>query len=223
MARHLLARRAILVGGTAVLTCAALPGRVRAATPADATYAIYLKGDRIGAQELRFSSNKGGFEATSSLKIAVKVMGLTAFSFQQEAHETWRGGNLVKARITTDDDGKKSEVRIDSADGRLVINGPHGRIKAPPGAKTDLSFWNEAIVDQKQLIDSQKGDLIAVTFTGPDKVTLAQGGASMTATRYKVATDNGKKSGSLFYDQDRRLVRSTLRTRGKELNFQLIG
>ena len=221
MARRAMARRAVLVGGGALAACGAWPRRVQAALPADATYDVFLKGDSIGSQTTRFRSRDGGFEVLMTLDLGVKVLGFSAFSYGQEARELWQDGNLVQARIRTDDNGKKTVVKIDRSGNHLVVDGRHGQLQVPLTTWTDLSFWNKGVVQQNHLIDSQNGDLVGVAFTGPDKVTIADGGASIVTSRYEVTTSNGKKSGTLFYDQRARLVRSLLRTRGKELTLTL--
>jgi hypothetical protein len=186
---------------------------------------VLRKGGRIGANEVRFRENRGGgLEVTTVMDVAVKVVFATVFSYRQAARDVWRDGRLVASDIETDDDGKRTTVRVREAapGGPLRVEGPAGAYEAEAGTMTDLSFWNPAIVRQTRIIDGQNAELMPMTLTAavPDTVTAA--GRPAAATRHGFVTTR-EREGNVWYDEDRALAAGGVQDPGRAADVRAAG
>jgi hypothetical protein len=93
-------------------------------------------------------------------------------------------------------------------------------LKAPLGTMTDISFWNEDIVRQPMLIDTQTTDLIKLTAdSGPIKEMVDMGdGRQVEGVRYELTSSKGR-SGFVWYDADGRFLRTSFTTRGEKFDY----
>ena len=219
--------RRLAIGGGLALAGSVWRGALGAEAmpvPRDLAFDVLRKGSRIGANEVRFRSTAGGgLEVATLLDLAVKVVLATVFSYRQEARDVWRDGRLVASDVETDDDGKRTTVRVrEAADGRLGVEGPAGAYAAEPGTMTDLSFWNPAIVRQTRIIDGQNAELMPITLTAAVRETVTAGGRPVAAIRHGFATTKGRE-GSVWYDEAGRWLRAEYKTRGELLTFELRG
>lgn len=201
---------------------AALASRGRADMPPSTSYDVFREDSLIGGQRQTFVPMEGGFSSTVRTDIAVKLMGLTVYRYVQDGTDRWQAGRLREAAFRTDDNGLQTEVRLAASDQGLVVSGPAGRYAAPLGTMTDLCFWNVAIVGQKQLIDSQNGELGPITCAPGVEETVERAGKRVAAMRYTVTGTKGR-GGTLWYDADGLLLRSIVRTKGEVLEFRLRG
>lgn len=171
-----------------LLAAAALPlaaGSARAAT-ASREFRILRSGSDIGRHRLDARHMPGGdFEVRIFIDIAVKLLGLTAYSYRLENVETWRQGRIVAVRSRVDDDGERHYASIAAgADGLLEIDGSGYSGTAPAEAVT-TSYYAPAFLDRRPWISTQSGRALAVSVSpsGP--------------RRWQVA---GELTTELFYD-----------------------
>ncbi|NQV78987.1 MAG: hypothetical protein HQ495_00445, partial [Alphaproteobacteria bacterium] len=124
------------------------------------------------------------------IELAVKIGFVTVFRYQHTNREVWRGGKLVSVSTETDDNGKPFEVRATSQ-----ADGLHTKTLADdeqilPSTAIPTSYWNPAILQNRQWLDTQRGIMLDVDVqqTGLEPVTLADG-RSVEAERYEVTGD----------------------------------
>lgn len=198
-----------------------------AALPEDRLFDIYRRGSRIGSHAVRFRPlGTGTFEVETVVEIAVKVLLVTAYRFRQEGQERWEDGRLVASDVATDDNGKRTRVRVREAGGEgLRVEGEHGTYAVEPGTMTDLGFWNQAVTRQSRLVDGQHGELLSIRFAPPVEDSVAVGGRTVPAVRYESAAnasaEGTPRRGKTWYDREGRWVRTEFETRGELLVFQL--
>ncbi len=220
-------RRHVLELGAAVLGLAFTRPRVQAAAglPPDLVFDIYRKGSRIGANEVRFRPEEGGFTVTTVMDLAVKLAFITVYSYRQEARERWREGRLVASDIVTDDAGKVTHVEVRPSGAELAVEGPRGAYRVLAGTMTDLGFWNPAIIEATQLVDGQYGELMPLRLIAGVEETIAVAGQPTPTTRYGFVVSQSRegtaREGTNWYDRSGRWVRCELRTRGELLTLEL--
>lgn len=218
-----LCRRGLLGAGAAL----AMPGRLRGEpTPAvdpipSCEFEILRKGSKIGEQSLVFTPSEAGFTSASNIGIRVKVLGVTAYRYDQDGRESWIDGRLREAAASTDDNGKRTRVTVSPSGAGLTVDGPQGRYDVPVGAMTDLAFWAPAIMRQKRIIDAQTGELSPIEVAPPVAETIEVNGRRIAATRFQITGTKGR-AGTLWYDSDDRLWRSLITTHGHQLEFRLV-
>jgi hypothetical protein len=215
-----LARRTVLLGGA---LSGLLVGRgvAAAAPPSDLAFAIFRKGERIGTHDVTFRAAGGGLAVRHAIDIVVKLAFIPIFRFHQEAEDLWRDGRLVAADCDTDDNGQRGFVRVRERGSRLLCEGPRGPREAPLGTMTDLSYWNQAIVGQRGVIDLMKGEVEPLALAGGEPETIEVGGRPVAARRWRM-NPQGQRGGEVWYDAAGRLVHAVVRTRGEVLDYRLL-
>ena len=213
-------RRATAWLGSAVpMLALSRPGR--AAAPSRLRFDVVRKGDRIGEHVLDFTPTAEGQRVASHIELAIKVAFITVYRYRQDGEDQWQGGVLTGTRIDTDDNGTTSRVTADTVDGKLRVDGPKGSLDLVPGIMTDLSFWNVAITTQRQLVDSQTGELIPVEVKPEATEPVLVLGRPLTARRYAMSGSKSR-SGTIWYDAEDRLVKAVVVTRGERLEYELV-
>lgn len=215
-----LGRRTVLLG--AALTGVVGVGPARGSTiPGDLAFAIVRKGERIGTHAVTFRSTAGGLSVRHDIDIVVELAFIPIFHFRQQAEDLWRDGRLIAADCDTDDNGERSFVRVRERGSRLLCEGPRGPREAPVGTMTDLSYWNQAIVRQRGVIDLQKGEVQPLALSGGESEIIAVGGRPVRARRWRMNPEAGR-GGEVWYDDTGRLVHAVVRTRGETLDYRLL-
>ena len=211
------------LAGAGITLLGAPNGRAATATPLDRSFAIVRDGDDIGRHDVRFATTANGLEVSTDIDIAVKVAFITAFRFEQHARERWQDGLLVQSRVTTNDNGIKSETMLNArGDDLSVQGGIDNRVtRVPLGTMTDIAFWNLEIVRQRALVDLQRAELtsLAARHFGAEEIEM--GGSRIAAERYAINADSGR-NGDIWFDAAGNWVKGMMVTRGERLEYRLL-
>lgn len=161
------------------------------------SFGIFRNGDRIGSRDIRFRRDGDVLTVDSRVEIAVKILFITVYTVSERKVETWRGGALAEFRADIDDNGAKSRLSIRRANGRLLVEGPKGKAKAPSGTLPS-TYWNEATVRQSRLIDSSTGEILNIRVSGATRDRIdGPAGGTIAARRYSMT---GGLERVLWYD-----------------------
>ncbi|MGB5511998.1 MAG: DUF6134 family protein [Woeseiaceae bacterium] len=136
-------------------------------------------------------------ETTASFD--VKFLFINAFRYRHQNTEVWQDGCLSSIDAVTDSNGKELVVRGRRDGGDFDI-AQADSTKTLPGCVQTFAYWNPAVLESEQLLNSQTGEYeaVAVTYEGPDQVSLA--GQAVEALRYTLATRGGDIT--LWYSRD---------------------
>ena len=74
-------------------------------------FAAFRNGEHIGSNRLTFEKEGDRLVVTTSIDLAVKVIGITAYRYTHRSRETWFGEELHSFESQTDDTGKPYAVR----------------------------------------------------------------------------------------------------------------
>ena len=186
----------------------------------DKTFMVVRKGEDIGRHAIRFEQHGDAVDVTTAIDIKVKMAFITLASFKQDAVETWQDGRLVKGKSRIVDGSSVSDVSLALDGSELIVEGPKGPVKASVGTMTDISFWNQDIVRQPILIDTQTTDLIRMTAGdgGVKEMVDLGSGRSAEGTRYQLTGSQGR-SGFVWYDAQGRFMRTSFTTRGEQFDY----
>ncbi|MCG8503206.1 MAG: DUF6134 family protein [Sphingomonadales bacterium] len=175
-----------IVIAAGILTAAApLLTAARDAATSDYLHDIVRKGKTIGMHQIAFSEDDGALVVDIAIKMKVKIAFITVFRYEHSNREIWRDGRLQSIRTRTNDNGKKYDVEGVRLDDRfeVTVNGTtlsHNRDIVPS------TYWNPALLDQAELLNTQTGKAMAVTISelGPDTVRTPTG--ETAAHRYRI-------------------------------------
>jgi hypothetical protein len=189
----------------------------------DITFKVVRKGDDVGRHVIRFERDGDQVTVTNAIDIKVKLAFITVGSFKQDAVDVWQGDTLMRCKSRIVESGDISDVTMEAQGDQLVVQGPKGRVRVPLGTMTDISFWNQNIVHQSILLDTQTTDIIDTTTIGGNQEMVDLGdGREVEAVRYEMTGTLGR-SGEIWYDENGRFLRTRFTTRGETFEYYPIG
>ena len=75
------------------------------------SFAVMRQGQQIGSHKLVFERDGSHLKVSTSIDLAVKLVGITAYRYSHRAQEVWDGDALLSLTSRTDDDGKAYAVQ----------------------------------------------------------------------------------------------------------------
>lgn len=169
---------------------AATAGAVEAGAPygPSISFLAYRNGEQIGRHTVTFEKDGPQLKVSTSIDLAVKFAGFTAYRYTHRAQEVWAGNALVSLASQTDDNGKKHNVQaVREADG-IAVTHDATRTVLPPQVLPS-SHWNIEQVHQSVLLNTQKGTEARVTVMPAGRETVKTSSGSVAATRYNYTGD----------------------------------
>ena len=164
---------------------------------------IFRKGELIGSHVIAFKPEGEALEVAVDIRLLVKLLFVPVYRYEHRNRELWQGDRLLRIDSRTDDNGEELSVRgIAGPDGFKVQAGEDSYVA--PLDVISTSWWNFATVKRRKLLNSQKGELMAVSVTrvGEEQVETAAG--PIPATHYVV---DGEAKLELWYDGEERLAK----------------
>lgn len=150
-----------------------------AAAPATAqtwNFDVRLDGKPIGTHRFAVSGPDEARAVESIARFDVKLLGITVYRYQHEAHERWRGDCLQSLQARTEDGG-------DAA--RLVdIGNGHGL----NGCAMGYAYWHPALTQQTRLLNPQTGQFDDARFERLSDAPLMVNGREVDAMRWQLTT-----------------------------------
>lgn len=196
--------RRIFMGGAA----AALASPAWAADTASREFRILRDGDDIGSHRLDAVLGPNGFEVAITIRIAVKVLGITAYRYEMDNREVWRDGAIVSIDSKVNDDGTRDFFRASRAQDAVAIEGSRHNGKAPLEAVT-TSYYATPFLKRRPWLSTQSG--------APLELTVKPGGrANWWAVRGELDTDLG-------YDASGEWVACEFDAGGEQARYEIAG
>lgn len=171
--------------------------------PRDLAFDIYRKGEQIGSHEIDFAAKDGAIEAAIDIRIEVKLLFVPVYSYEHRNRELWRDGRLLRIDSRTDDNGEALFVKGAASPEGLAVESTAGDYVAPADV-ISTSWWNIETVRRDELLNSQRGELMAVNIRAAGEETIETAVGPIPARRYVVAGDAQLE---LWYDRDDRLAK----------------
>ena len=182
-------------------------------------FQVFLDDKPIGHHHYTLRNDGTEREAKTEARFDVKILFINAYKYTHDATERWRSNCLARLTARTDDNGELSEVNAEQQGERVAITTQRGRDSAD-GCVMTFAYWNEDIVRQKRLLNTQTGKVENVTITalGEDKITVR--GAPVVAQRYRIL--GSKHTIELWYGADKSwLALQTTLDSGRKLRYLL--
>jgi hypothetical protein len=194
-----------------------------AASPASANqtwdFRVFLDQKEIGTHRFDLVERNGERELTSTARMAVKLLFVTAYTYDHRDVEHWQGDCLQGLSSATDDNGEKHRVDVQRRDGQTVVKTLQGTQSLGECVLT-FAYWNPAMLQQTQLLNSQDGQHIDVKITDAGLDSIDVRGVKTPARRYELRS--AKLSIDLWYSEQKEWLALESKTeRGQKLIYKL--
>jgi hypothetical protein len=209
-----------LCTGLAAVLCGVVPAAASAGNTWD--FRVFLDDKEIGTHRFDLLDKGGGErQLISQARMAVKILFVTAYTYDHHDVEDWSGDCLSKLTSKTDDNGHQYQVDVQHQGAATVV-------KTRDGAKTlgdcvlTFAYWNPAMLKQTRLLNSQDGEHVDVKITDAGADPIMVRGVKTPARRYELRSANQKLSIDLWYSpSDEWLALESKTERGQKLIYKL--
>lgn len=188
----MITRRAAL---TTLGAAIAAPSVLRASVAGARRFTVLRDGDDIGFQTNKVVQQGDSTIHTCQIRLKIKVLGITAYRYEMDFEEEWRGGELVSLNSTCNDDGDDAYARVKREGDGLMIDGSGYQGPCPLGVAT-TSYWSFDFMRRKTWISTQSGDMLPMSATNVGPAKIAGPSGPVTADRWDV---KGGYDVSVFY------------------------
>jgi hypothetical protein len=203
---------------------AALLSAIPAAALASSTwdFRVFLDDKEIGTHRFDLLDKGGGErQLTSQARMAVKVLFVTAYTYDHHDVEHWQGDCLSKLVAKTDDNGDKYQVDVQRQGAATVVRTRDG-VRTLGDCVSTFAYWNPAMLQQTKLLNSQDGEHVEVKITDAGADSIVVRGVKTTARRYELRSTNQKLAIDLWYSPgDEWLALESRTERGQKLIYKL--
>ena len=180
-------------------------------------FKVYLDDKHIGEHSYVVSDAADTQTIRSQANFDVKILFVTAFSYQHENTEIWQNGCLSEIDASTVVNGKSSSVegRRDKGIFSMQTNESATLLD---GCVSTFAYWDRDFLGKTQLLNSQTGELKPVKVSQLGQEIYTYKNFEIEATRYEIVVDENPIS--LWYVQDGRwLGLETLAKGGRVLRY----
>jgi hypothetical protein len=197
----MIGRRAVLLGGAAVVTGAA-SGAAALPVPSGDSLAFRMlrHGSEIGTHALTFSHDGAMLTVRIVVDALVTFASIPVVRYSHRGVETWRDTILVGLTGDTDKNGTRNWVRAQRTDEGLVVLGSQTKRYISPESAIPTSYWDKRMLDGP-MISLEDGVLLSpkVADLRMESVRLASG-QMIAADHYSLS---GAFAVDLWYDEQR--------------------
>ena len=151
---------------------------------------VALDGKRIGFHTFELQQDGSKQVLTTEASFDVKVLFITAFRYRHENTEIWNDGCLTSIDASTDSNGEKFVVSGEISAGSFDLLSSEGSVNLPSCVQT-FAYWNPAILESQQLLNSQTGEYENVTVTLEGREQLPVAGKPVDTLRYRLSAQAG--------------------------------
>ena len=181
---------------------AAAPAQAEDA-PRDLAFDVFRKGELIGSHEIAFERSGAKLEVDVNIRLEVKLLFVTVYRYEHRNREVWREGRLLSIDTRTNDNGDELFVKGALGPQGFDVDSSAGAYVAPADV-ISTSWWRFDTVSRNKLLNSQRGELMAVEVKPAGEEAVETAAGAVAARRYVV---DGDAKLELWYDRDDRLAK----------------
>ncbi|MBL8266791.1 DUF6134 family protein [Steroidobacter sp.] len=210
-------RNKFRLGLLVVLSIAAVPQTALANRSWD--FRVFLGDKEIGSHRFELLEQGNQRQLTSEAHMKVKLLFVTAYTYDHHDVEQWNGDCLSTLASSTDDNGKKHRVSAQRQGSATVVQTLQGSQRLGECLLT-FAYWNPAMLQQTQLLNSQDGEYVGVKIKDAGADSIVVRGVNTPARRYELRSD--KLSIDLWYSERQEWLALESKTeRGQKLIYRL--
>jgi len=202
--------------GAALLLAASLQVEARSRSW---DFQVLLGDAPIGYHQFTLDEQGERRELRSESRFAVKVLLFTAYRYEHDATELWRGDCLESLTARTNDNGGRPTVDALSDGERLAVATGKGH-ETIAGCVMSFAYWNPQILRQARLLNPQTGEYEAIKVTTLGVENIMVRGAPVEAKRFQL-TGSGKPIDLWYSLGDEWLALESTVAGGRRLRYLL--
>jgi hypothetical protein len=183
------------------------------------SFRVWLDDREIGRHEFALRPNGEASELRSRAEFDVRVLWFDAYRYRHEALERWADGCLQSLVASTETNGERRSVNATLRGGRLVVERPEGR-EAHAGCVMTFAYWNPRILEARQLLNAQTGELVPVRIQSRGEETVTVRGRPLVARHHRITAP--QLSIDLWYAGDRWVALEAPAAGGRRLRYELV-
>lgn len=207
--------------GRGLMATLLIAGAASSPARADQTwdFKVFLDDKEIGSHRFDLVERGAERQLTSTARMTVKLLFVTAYTYDHHDVEHWQGDCISKLSSTTDDNGEKHRVDVQRRDGATIVQTLEGTQRLGECVMT-FAYWNPAMLEQTRLLNSQDGEHIDVKITDAGADSIVVRGVKTPARRYELRSE--KLSIDLWYSERKEWLALESKTkRGQKLIYKL--
>ncbi len=186
-------------------------------------FRVFLEDKEIGTHRFDLVDKGGGErQLVSQAKMTVKLLFVTAYTYDHHDAESWNGDCLAKLTSKTDDNGDDYQVDVQRQGAATRVQTLDGAVQTLGECVMTFAYWNPAMLKQTRLLNSQDGEYVEVKITDAGADSVVVRGVKTPARRYELRSTNKKLSIDLWYSpNDEWLALESKTERGQKLIYKL--
>jgi hypothetical protein len=181
-------------------------------------FRVLLDGREIGRHVYSLESGDGRQVITSEARFDVRLLFISAWSYDHRAVERWQAGCLQALDSWTDVNGEKTSVQARRVGERLTVARPEGRDEHG-GCVMSFAYWDPRILEATRLLNSQTGELTPVEIRPQGVESVEVQGRPVEAERHRIAGKDLQID--LWYADGRWVALEALAAGGRVLRYEL--
>jgi hypothetical protein len=127
-------------------------------------------------------------DVTSTLRVAVKMLGLVVYRREADRTERWQGDRLVSFTSTETKNGEVIEVRGEARGDAFVITSPAGQFVAP-GYVRPSNPWSADILKASVMMSTSTGKVFRARVRGGEEDLIPLEGRIEKLRRFEIDSD----------------------------------
>lgn len=181
------------------------PARALDAPVGKRPFDVLVNGAKVGHEFLTFRHEGKVLVVDDEIVITVprmvnspllnSVTNLFTNRYMLRCHEVWRDGTLAEVTSDINNYDEPLEVDLDATASGLMVNGPAGRLPAPPGL-VPSTLWSIEMTKAPAVLDLDSGRILNVHFAQGAQVPLPIGRKDLPAIH---VTASGELARELWY------------------------
>lgn len=132
-------------------------------------------------------------------RFKVDVLFFTAYRYDHDNLETWRGACLSAIESNTNDNGERFEVQGEARDGTFALERRDDSAQLDGDCVRTFAYWNPDILNAEQLLNAQTGEVKDVSIERVGTTPFEVDGVPVTSEEYLLSMADGKIR--LWYEQ----------------------
>tara|TARA_Y100000588_G_C14255306_1_gene925173 strand:+ start:1093 stop:1800 length:708 start_codon:yes stop_codon:yes gene_type:complete len=165
-------------------------------------FQVYREGKKAGFHTIEFSGEPNNLKVISKFNLSIKLLFITAYSFDYESHSIWKDGLLSRLQVNVNDNGDVFFLSATRVRNKMLISRENSKYQSDiPLFPTN--HWNASVLNQTVVLNTLTGELNRVKIRDKGEETILSENGPIVARHYAYT---GDLETQIWYDNKGRWV-----------------